>query len=100
LRYNADEGIEMSLTRSVEIISLLKKKLGLNEDFFTVRKIWEKEIGIDSIEIVGYKSGTIFVQTESSVASFELTARKKEIIKKLNQYIGSSKIKNIKIEIK
>jgi hypothetical protein len=90
----------MSWIRSKEIISLLKKKLGLDEDFFTVKKIWEKEIGISSIEISGYKSGTIFAQTESSVASFELTVRKKEIIKKLNQYIGNSKIKNIKVKIK
>ncbi|OEG69516.1 hypothetical protein ATZ36_09060 [Candidatus Endomicrobiellum trichonymphae] len=90
----------MSWTRSKEIISLLKNRLGLNEDFFAVRKIWEKEIGIDSIEISGYKSGTIFAQTESSAASFELTVRKEEIIKKLNQYIGNSKIKNIKVKIK
>jgi hypothetical protein len=99
LRYNADESIKMPWTRSKEIISLLKKNLGLDEDFFTVRKIWEKEVGIGSIEIVGYKSGTIFVQTESSAASFELTVRKKEVIKKLNQYIGSLKIKNIKVKI-
>jgi hypothetical protein len=100
LRRDADESIEVSWTRSEEIISLLKKNLGLDEDFFTVRKIWEKEVGISGIEISGYKSGTIFAQTQSSTASFELTARKKEIIKKLNQYIGSSKIKNIKVEIK
>jgi hypothetical protein len=100
LRYNADESIEMSWMRSKEIISLLKKKLGLDEDFFTIKKIWEKEIGIGNIEIGGYKDGTIFAQTESSAASFELTVRKKEIIKKLNQYIGSSKIKNIKVKIK
>ncbi|OEG69692.1 hypothetical protein ATZ36_08030, partial [Candidatus Endomicrobiellum trichonymphae] len=66
----------------------------------TVRKIWEKEIGISNIEIGGYKSGTIFAQTNSSAASWERTARKKEIIKKLNQYIGSSEIKNIKVKIK
>lgn len=90
----------MSWTQSKEIISLLEKKLGLNEDFSTIRKIWKKEIGIDGIEIDGYKSGTIFAQTESSAASFELTVRKRGIIKKLNQYIGSSKIKNIKVKIK
>jgi hypothetical protein len=90
----------VSWARSEEIISLLKKKLGLDEDFFTVRKIWQKEIGIGDTEICGYKSGVIFVQTQSSAASFELIARKKEIVKKLNQYIGSSKIKNIKVKIK
>jgi hypothetical protein len=96
---DADESIGVSWTRSEEIISLLKKNLGLDEDFFTIRKIWEKEIGIGGTEIYGFKSGTIFVQTQSSAASFELIARKKEIIKKLNQYIGSLKIKNIKVMI-
>ncbi|OEG69812.1 hypothetical protein ATZ36_07385 [Candidatus Endomicrobiellum trichonymphae] len=90
----------MSWTRSKEIISLLKSKLGLDEDFFTVKKIWEKEVGTCGVEIDGYRSGTIFAQTESSAANFELIVRKKEIIKKLNQYIGSSKIKNIKVKIK
>jgi hypothetical protein len=90
----------VSWARSEEIISLLKKNLGLDEDFFTIRKIWDKETSIDDTEVYGYKSGTIFVQTQSSAASFELMARKKEVIKKLNQYIGSLKIKNIKVKIK
>ncbi|MDR0799937.1 MAG: DciA family protein [Endomicrobium sp.] len=90
----------MSWTQAEEIISLLKKKLGLDEDFFVIRKIWEKEIGINGVEISGYKDGTILAQTQSSAANFELTTRKKEIIRKLNQYIGSSKIKNIKVKIK
>lgn len=90
----------MSWTRAEEIIGLLKKQLGLDEDFFIVRRIWEKEVGISGVEISGYKDGTIFAQTRSSTANFELTTRKKEIIKKLNQYIGSSKIKNIKVEIR
>jgi len=79
---------------------LLKRQLGLNEVFFTVEKVWDKETGINGIEIVGYKKGTIFAQTQSSVAGYELTVRKREIIKKLNQYIGSPEIKNIKIDIK
>jgi hypothetical protein len=90
----------MPWTRSKEIISSLRSELGLDEDFFTVKKIWEKEVGMCGIEIDGYRNGTIFVQTESSAANFELTVRKKEIIKKLNQYISSSKIKDIKVKIK
>ncbi|MDR3092819.1 MAG: DUF721 domain-containing protein [Endomicrobium sp.] len=88
----------MAWTKAAEIINLLRKQLGLEEEFFTVRKIWQKEVGIDGIEITGYKNGVIFTKTQSSVASYELTLRKKEIIKKINQYIGSSKIKDIKIK--
>jgi hypothetical protein len=89
----------MAWTQAAEIIKLLRKQLGLEEEFFTVEKVWKKEVGIDSIEITGYKNGVIFTKTLSSVASYELTVRKKEIIKKLNQYIGGSKIKNIRIKI-
>jgi len=96
---DAYENISMSLVRAEEIISILKKQLGLDETFFIVEKIWKKEVGIDYVTIIGYKNGVIFTQTPSSVASYELTVRKNEIIKNLNQYFGSKKIKNIKIKI-
>jgi hypothetical protein len=89
----------MGWTKATEIINSLRNRLGLDEKFFIVQKVWKKEVGIDDIEIIGYKNGTIFTKTLSSVANYEFTLRKKEIIKKLNQYIGSSKIKNIKVKI-
>lgn len=90
----------MSFVQAGDIINLLKKNLGLNEEFFTIMKVWQKEVGIEGVEIVSYRNGIILAQTESSVASFELRLRKKEIIKKLNQYVGNGLIKNIKIQIK
>ncbi|MDR1401313.1 MAG: DUF721 domain-containing protein [Endomicrobium sp.] len=89
----------MSWTPSEKIINLLRRQLGLDDVFFILDKVWGKEVGIECIKITGYKSGTIFAQTQSSVANYELMIRKKEIVKKLNQYIGSSKIKNIKVSI-
>jgi hypothetical protein len=89
----------VSWTQAGDVINLLKERLGLDETFFIVEKVWKKEIGIENIEMCGYKNGIIFAQTQSSVASYELTIRKKEIIKKLNQYFNSPKIKNIKIKI-
>ncbi|MCA6071353.1 MAG: DUF721 domain-containing protein [Endomicrobium sp.] len=88
----------MTWTRAAEIINLLRKQLGLGEEFFAVEKVWQKEVGMDGIEITGYKNGVIFTKTQSSVACCELALRKKEIIKKINQYIGGSKIKDIKIK--
>ncbi|MDR1784326.1 MAG: DUF721 domain-containing protein [Endomicrobium sp.] len=90
----------MSWTSSKEVISLLKKQLGLDDVFFILEKVWGKEIGIECIKITGYKNGTIFTQTQSSVAGYDLVVRRKEIVKKLNQYIGNSKIKNIKVSIR
>lgn len=88
-----------NLTEVSQIMDELKKTLGLDEDFFIVTKVWEKEVGVEGVEICGYKDGTIFAQTKYSAALHEITLRKKEIVKKLNQYIGIKKIKNIKIEI-
>jgi hypothetical protein len=89
----------MVWTHAGEVINLLRKQLGLEGEFLIVEKVWNKEIGIEGVEIVGYKSGTIFVKTSSSVAGYEIFVRKKEIIKKLNQYVCDSKIKKIKINI-
>ena len=90
----------MPFTEVSNIMEAIKKELGLDEDFFTVAKVWDREVGTDSVEICGYKQGTIFAQTEYSTAIHEVTIRKKEIIKRLNQYLGSSKIKDIKVKIK
>jgi hypothetical protein len=90
----------MSWTRVSKVVSSLKKQLGLDGVFFTVGKVWDKEVGIEDVEIIGYKNGTIFVQTGSSVASYDITVRKKEIIRKLNQYMDGKRIKDIKINIK
>ncbi len=88
-----------NLTEVSQIMEALKKTLGLDENFFAVSKVWDKEVGVDNVGISGYKNGVIFAETQYSTALHEVTIRKKEIIKKLNQYIGSNKIKDIKIKI-
>ncbi|MDR1122456.1 MAG: DUF721 domain-containing protein [Endomicrobium sp.] len=90
----------MTLTKANKIIELLRQRLGLKEEFFIIERVWNKEVGIEGLEIMGYKNGTIFTKTQSSVVASELTFCKKEIIKKINQYIGVQKIKNIKVKIK
>ena len=89
-----------NLTDISEVMDALKKQLGLDEDFFTIIKVWEKELGIEDVEINGYKNGVIYALTDSSVAINEIMIRKKEILKKLNQYLGSKKLKNISVKIK
>jgi hypothetical protein len=89
----------MAWTQACDIINSLKKEFGLESEIFTIAKVWEKEVGIDGIDITGYRNGTVFVKTQSSVASYELNLRKKEIIRKLNQYVGKVVVKNIKVKI-
>jgi Protein of unknown function (DUF721). len=89
-----------NLTAVSQVIEALKKELGLDENFFTVVKVWDKELGIEGVEISGYKNGVIYAQTDSSAAINEIMIRKKEILKKLNQYLGDKKLKNISVKIK
>jgi hypothetical protein len=85
---------------AAKIIASLKKQLGLNEDFLVMEKVWEKEVGIYDIKMDGFKNGIILACTHSSVAGNELIIRKREILKKMNQYFNSQKIKDIKVKIK
>jgi hypothetical protein len=89
----------MAFSSGAQIIENLKKILGIDLDFLTIAKVWEKEVGMEKTEICGYKNGTIIVQAQSGVALTEINLRKKEIIKRMNQYLGENKIKNIKIII-
>ena len=82
------------------VMDALKKALGLDESFFAVAKVWDKEVGGQEVRISGFKDGVIYAQTPHSAALHDVTIRKKDIIGKINQYLGGSKIKNIKIEIK
>jgi Dna[CI] antecedent, DciA len=93
----------MALKPSSEIVETLRQQLGLNEDFLTIMKVWEKELGplAKNAEIAGFKRGQVFVDVTSSVHMQELIIRKKELMKKLNQYFGAKTvIKDIKIKLK
>jgi hypothetical protein len=89
----------MAWAKSGEIIKTLRKQLGIDEKFFIIEKIWEKTVGIEDIELFGCKKEIIFAETSSSSANNEFLIRKKEIIKKINQYLDK-KIKDIRVEIK
>jgi hypothetical protein len=89
----------MSFVHSKNIITPLRKRYGLDDVFFIIEKIWLREIYIDGANFVGYKDGVVFIATQSTAVCCELRIRKKEIIKTLNQYIGDSRIKDIKTRI-
>jgi len=82
-----------------DILEPVKKQLGIDESFFIIAGVWDKEVGQDP-QFLGFKDGVIFAQTQSSAVQYDINLRKKDIIEKLNQYLGSPKIKNLKIEIK
>ncbi|MBQ2219948.1 MAG: DUF721 domain-containing protein [Elusimicrobia bacterium] len=90
----------MEFTEVSSIIKQISDKLGLNDDYFIIMSKWQQELGNNKIELSGFKDGVIFASAKSAVYVNDLNLRKRQIINKLNQYLGKKVIKNIKCEIK
>ncbi|MBO7431537.1 MAG: DUF721 domain-containing protein [Elusimicrobia bacterium] len=90
----------MEFTEVSSIIKKLSDKLGLNDDYFIIMSKWQQELGNDKVELNGFKDGIIFASAKSAVYLNDLNLRKRQIINKLNQYLGKKAVKNIKCEIK
>ena len=93
----------MALEPSAGILEALKKQLGLEEEFPAIIMIWEKELGglSKQAKVSGIKKGVLFVDVSSSAHMQELTARKRDVINRINQHFGGKKVvKNIKLELK
>ncbi len=93
----------MPFSSSNELISSIKKQLGLEEKTYSVMRAWDKEFApvLSYAELVGIQKGELIIEVLSSVHFQELSLRKNEIIKKINQYAGKEKVvKGIKIRLK
>ena len=90
----------MEFTEVSSIIKQISSKLGLNDDYFIIMSKWQQELGNNKIELNGFKDGIIFASAKSAVYINDLNLRKRQIINKLNQYLGKKVVKNIKCEIK
>ena len=90
----------MEFTEVSSIIKQISDKLGLNDDYFIIMSKWQQELGNNKIELSGFKDGVLFASAKSAVYVNDLNLRKRQIINKLNQYLGKKVIKNIKCEIK
>ena len=92
----------MALEPTAGIIEILKKQLGLDEDLMALAQIWEREAGslAKYAKVLGIRRGQLIVDVSSSAHMQELAARKKNIIKNINQHFGAKKIiKDIKIQL-
>lgn len=83
-----------------QILKKISKKLGLDDNYFIIMSKWQQEVGNNKIELEGFKDGVIFSSTKSAVYLNDFNLRKKQIIDRLNQYLGKKIIKNIKCKIK
>ena len=90
----------MEFTEVSSILKTISEEIGLNDSYFVIMSKWEQEVGNNKIELNGFKDGVVFAKTKSTVYLNDFNLRKRQIIKKLNQYLGKKYIKNIKCEIK
>ena len=90
----------MEFTEVSSILKTISDKLGLNDDYFIIMSKWQQELGNDKVELNGFKDGIIFASAKSAVYLNDLNLRKRQIINKLNQYLGKKAVTNIKCEIK
>lgn len=93
----------MGFSTAEEILRILKRKLGLDENIYTVMQIWERDFSplTNYAKLIGIKKGELVIEVESSVHFQELYLSKKDIITKINQHFGKNiVIKNIKLQIK
>ncbi|MBR4632137.1 MAG: DUF721 domain-containing protein [Elusimicrobia bacterium] len=90
----------MEFTEVSSILKQISDDLGLNDTYYVIMSKWKQEVGNDKIELNGFKDGKIFASTKSAVYLNDFNLRKRQIINKLNQYLGRKVVKNIKCEIK
>ena len=93
----------MTLSSSGDIISLIQKQLGLNDETNLVLEVWDKEFApfLRYADLIGMKDGQLIVEVLSSVHFQELALKRHEIITKINQVIGKeSAVKGIQIRLK
>jgi hypothetical protein len=88
-----------TFSRAGAILEIVKKELGIDIDYSVLLKVWENEIYPNKASICGYRKGNILAETDSAAAVNDIATRKKQIINKINQFLGSQKIKNIKVKI-
>ncbi len=87
----------------IEVSSLLpkiKKNIGLDDNYFIIMSKWQQEVGNNKVILNGFKNGILHVTTVSAAHLNDFNLRKRQIINRLNQYLGKKVIKNIKCEIK
>lgn len=95
-RHTAAEPLGAALEKLVDGLGIKKK---LHE--YDAVVYWENAVGTQIAKMTTatrVTQGTLFVQVKTSTWRNELTLRKKEIITKLNTFIGSEIVKDIKFQ--
>ena len=98
--FKKGENRQKEFNESSDVLMKIARFIGLTDEYFIIMSRWEQEIGNKKVVLNGYKDGTVFAATNSAVYLNDFNLRKRQIINRLNQYLGGKKIKDIKCEIK
>jgi hypothetical protein len=93
----------MGFSTAHDILGALQRQLGLNEDMYTVLQVWEKELGplAQQVTLAAIKKGDLIVEVASSAHLQEMTMRRRDLVRKLNQYFGNRQVvSGIKLRLK
>ena len=97
--FKKGENRQKEFNESSDVLMKIARFIGLTDEYFIIMSRWEQEVGNKKVVLNGYKDGTILAATSSAVYLNDFNLRKRQIINRLNQYLGGNKIKNIKCEI-
>jgi predicted nucleic acid-binding Zn ribbon protein len=94
----------MAFSQAGDFMEVVKRQLGLDDETLAIIKIWDKELGplAKKVKLVGVKSGVLLAEAEASAYIQEVTMRRMEILKKINQNFGphAKVVKQIKVFLK
>ena len=95
------EGPSSALASIARDLKGLTKKLGLSPDLWLVERAWDQEIGglREDAPIAALDQGTLVIEVDSSTVMQEISLRRRELVRKVNQHLPVPFIRQIVVRI-
>ena len=79
----------------------VSKKLGLSSDLALIERAWRLEIGSleDVARIAAIDNASLVIEARSSAVMQELTLRRRELVRKLNNHFPAPLVRQIQIRM-
>lgn len=91
---NAPPKRPKGLIPAQNLVTGLLAKLGYNQDFFAVFEIWDRLLGhqAQKARATGIKHGRLYVEVDSNAHMHDISLRKRQLVKKLNDHFGTRRV--------
>lgn len=89
----------MAFTSTGALVSAALVQIGLTPERAALQAAWEQTFGSwgQHVELLGLQAGVLEVGARSSVHFQEVMLRRPEIVRTLNQYVGSPMIQRVSV---